>query len=378
MPRQKLKQRKDGRFICIYKGIKFYGNTSDEALAKRDAFKQQLKLGLREKALGITVMQYATSWIVAYKNNVSRNTYNSYARYLNYACDQLGSFRMRDVTATDIQRLYNTLDGKSKSYIKKFMMLVKHLFASAVDDGLIIRSPVGKAKPPQAEEHSHRAIEQWERDLIAAQVGKHDMAPAAMAMLYAGLRRGEALALDIDRDVDFDNDKLYVREAVVFEGNTTIISNTKTEAGNREIFLFEPLKNALQGMHGLLLKKADGEIMTQAAWKRKWQSFIVALETDLNGCHKRWYGKTKDQKDNELPPWKSINIRSHDLRHSFCTMLYDADVDIKTAMKWMGHADEKMILKVYAHLTEQKEKEAAQAVGKHINSMLNVQNNVQK
>ncbi|MFH1511997.1 MAG: tyrosine-type recombinase/integrase, partial [Bacillota bacterium] len=135
-----------------------------------------------------------------------------------------------------------------------------------------------------------------------------------------------------------------------------------------------PLKNALHGVHSRLLQKADGEIMTQAAWKRKWQSFIVALETDFNGCHKRWYGKKKDQKDIELPLWKTLNIRSHDLRHSFCTMLYDADVDIKTAMKWMGHADEKMILKVYAHLTEQKEKEAAQAVGKHINNVMRGQN----
>jgi len=28
-------------------------------------------------------------------------------------------------------------------------------------------------------------------------------------------------------------------------------------------------------------------------------------------------------------------------------------------MKWMGHADQTMILKVYAHLTERKEEEAA-------------------
>jgi len=40
-------------------------------------------------------------------------------------------------------------------------------------------------------------------------------------------------------------------------------------------------------------------------------------------------------------------------------MLWETDVDLKTAMKWMGHADQTMILKVYAHLTERKEEEAA-------------------
>ena len=51
-------------------------------------------------------------------------------------------------------------------------------------------------------------------------------------------------------------------------------------------------------------------------------------------------------------------------------MLYDANVDIKTAMKWMGHTDEKMIMRIYAHLSEQKEKAAAQAVGELIDRTL--------
>ncbi len=87
--------------------------------------------------------------------------------------------------------------------------------------------------------------------------------------------------------------------------------------------------------------------MSQSAIKRKWESYITALETEVNGCPKRWYGKKKEHiailsRGEELPPWKAVSIRTHDLRHTFCTMLYDAGVDVKTAMKWMGHADESM------------------------------------
>lgn len=39
----------------------------------------------------------------------------------------------------------------------------------------------------------------------------HWFHPAVMVMLYAGLRRGEALALDLDRDVDYINHCIYVR-----------------------------------------------------------------------------------------------------------------------------------------------------------------------
>ena len=36
-------------------------------------------------------------------------------------------------------------------------------------------------------------------------------------------------------------------------------------------------------------------------------------------------------------------------------------------MKWMGHADQTMILRVYAHLTDKKEQEAALKMAERIN-----------
>ena len=119
--------------------------------------------------------------------------------------------------------------------------------------------------------------------------------------------------------------------------------------------------------------------MSESAFDRAWASYITALETSMNGCHKRWYGKTKEQQailkaGGQLPPWRSANIRPHDLRHTYCTLLYDAGVDLKTAMKWMGHADQTMILRIYAHLTEEREKASAAALAKTVNDMLVSQN----
>ena len=120
-------------------------------------------------------------------------------------------------------------------------------------------------------------------------------------------------------------------------------------------------------------------IMSESAFDRAWASYITALETSLNGGHKRWYGKTKAhlaamERGEKLPPWRSVNIRPHDLRHTYCTLLYDAGVDLKTAMKWMGHADQSMILRIYAHLTDEREKASAIALAKTVNDMLVSQN----
>ena len=105
--------------------------------------------------------------------------------------------------------------------------------------------------------------------------------------------------------------------------------------------------------------------MSQTAFIRKWESYITFLEAKVNGCPKRWYGKTREHKaklasGDKLPEWKEITIRCHDFRVDFCTRCYYANIPIKTLQRWMGHASMKMIMEVYTKLSrEEEEKDAA-------------------
>ena len=73
--------------------------------------------------------------------------------------------------------------------------------------------------------------------------------------------------------------------------------------------------------------------------------------------------------------WKEYWVRPHDLRHSYCTMLYDSGIDLKTAQKWMGHADQTMTPRVYTHLTAEREEESARLLREKVNAR--VQSGVQ-
>ena len=57
-----------------------------------------------------------------------------------------------------------------------------------------------------------------------------------------------------------------------------------------------------------------------------------------------------------------MKIRPHDLRHSYATTLRDAGVDVKLAIRWMGHTDEKMILRIYDHPGEARVRQAVDSV----------------
>jgi hypothetical protein len=50
-------------------------------------------------------------------------------------------------------------------------------------------------------------------------------------------------------------------------------------------------------------------------------------------------------------------------------MLYEASVDIKSAQRFLGHADIEMTLAVYTHLTKFKEDEAINTLNAHMDKI---------
>ena len=57
-----------------------------------------------------------------------------------------------------------------------------------------------------------------------------------------------------------------------------------------------------------------------------------------------------------LPPWISFDVMPYDWRVSFCTMCRDLKppVEMHTVIKWMGHSDATMVLKVYDDLPDNR------------------------
>lgn len=367
MPRQKkqhLKQRKDGRYCCRYHGLQFMGASEEEALALREEYKRQEKNALARPEM---FSAYAKKWIVAYKSHLTAAPYNTHVRILNKFLDTIGDKAMQEITPSDVSAFYQLYAGMSASSIHSARDTIKGVFKAALADGVIEKDPSASVTPPKGTKGTHREITKEERALIHA-VG-HRLRPAVMVMLYAGLRRGEAMALDLDRDVNFVNLTITVREAVRFDdiGNPIIVQ-PKTAAGIRTVPMLEGLAHELEGKHGLLCPSAEGKLMTESAWSRAWESYLYSLGKQKNGGTRRW----------AKGPWEPVNIRAHDLRHSYCTMLYDSGVDLKTAMLWMGHADQTMTMQIYTHLTDTRRKEAENALRNAQKQAFRMQNDMLK
>ena len=383
MPREKkptLKRRKDGRYRCVYHGLQFYGDTPDEAFAARDEYKRNEQRGFSKRK---TVSEYALPWLKRAYPSVADSTYTGLAIHLQHLIDQIGDKPICDVIPSDIKQIYaDQYAGLSNSYIRSAKQLFCALFDAAQADGLIAFNPARdkSAKPHTGKRPKERILTKQERTYIETLCTDHRAHPAVMCMLYAGLRPQECKALIIDRDVDFENNVITVRSTAHIDGQKYAFSDEmKTEWSARRIPLFPPLKRALNGKKGYLIKSAHGEKVTIQTWKTAWHSYLYKMETSINGISKRWYGKTREQKkladEGKLPAWIEFDIVPYTLRHAFCAFCRDSGVDINTCRRWMGHADAKMILKVYDSVSDDREENERKKVE---NRLIQVQSEVQR
>ena len=380
MPGKKPKQRADGRYCVKYGGKVFYAYSAEEAMRQRDNYKYRCEHGY-DDLRPITVKDYADEWLPLYKSGVQLNTYNQYATLFDRLNNIIGHRQMSSVTPDDVAHVWKTFDGQSRSQIRKASYLYRRLFDSARESGYCRRNPFRSdvIPTPSGTSGTHRALEDWERQLIVST--PHRMQLAALVMLYAGLRRGEVLALQYNH---IQNNYFVIHHAVTFAGTDPQVKGTKNESSMRRVPVLAPLRPYFfdeegQPLHqfGYILPAADGTLCSQSAWKRAWESYIAALETKLNGIEKRWYHRTREYKQHHpaewsayeklrrtkpkqaeeyrLMGWQSVTIRPHDLRHSFCEWTISSGVDPKTVMAWMGHTDERMIMRIYDHVTNKRE-----------------------
>ena len=116
--------------------------------------------------------------------------------------------------------------------------------------------------------------------------------------------------------------------------------------------------------------KADGTPHTAHSINQALESFRNYLERIINGIPSpevsQGFRRDIWQKKNPNKTWTALDWTLYDLRVSFCTTLYDANVDLKTAQKLMGHKDAVTTLKIYTKLSEERKKDSTEQMEQFI------------
>ena len=169
-----------------------------------------------------------------------------------------------------------------------------------------------------------------------------------VVLLETGMRVSEFCGLTKD-DVDFENRKICVDHQLVRErGGKYYVEKTKTECGLRCIpmtdSVYQSLKNILScrrklktewvvdGYTGFILLDKDGK-----------PKVALHIENEFRWAMKKYL---KLNPDVPLP-----HITPHVFRHTFCTSMANAGMDLKSLQYLMGHSDAGITMNVYTHAT---------------------------
>lgn len=312
----------------------FYGKTLKEADQKyKDFLTSRME---PEYNKGITFAEWSETWLEEYKRpNIKDCTYKrTYLPVKRVLDEDFGARTLASIFPVELQRYFNGLAGMSDSYISKYKMFLSAMMRSAVDNDLLDKSPMRSVVVPSgykpAEKRAYTAL-QYKRVLEYAKEDKEGLGP--YIMLKTGLRRSELLGLRWS-DIDRRDLVVNVRRAVTMENGKTTAGPCKTKQSVRSI----PVDREFID-HVLSFPRTSTYIL--GAWMGK------NLPYNPDGWSKGSYRRFCLRMANECPDLPVLN--SHELRHTYGSVLYNGGTDIYTVSKLMGHSKIDITAKIYVH-----------------------------
>lgn len=362
----RTKKRADGRYARqVYLGRDengtrkyktFYAATQKEADRLAAEYKSALGRGLDPSAGNKTVKDLLDNLIAVKQAQGVGAAWLQSLRIYSARLAALHRIPADKLRAADVQSALNDLSEEDLAHktLSALCSMLKAAYTLAIPE-IVQYNPCDKVivpagKPPKARGWLDAERQAWVRDT------PHRAQRAAMLMMYSGLRRGEATALTW-ADVDLDARTITVNKSWDFVADS--VKLPKTSAGVRVVHIPQILCDFLRTERAndaetvYVLHTASGARMTVQAWKRLWESYMRALNAKYAYEGASVFAVRKKGPDGKERGELPIIIRTftpHELRHTFCSLLYQAGIDVMTAKDQMGHSDISVTMGIYTHL----------------------------
>lgn len=363
----KYKKRADGRYYTTIQTneinpdtgervrIPVYGKSITEFEDNKARIRDEINKGIYTNDKGILFSDYKWTWLETYKNNRSYNTQTAYKNILKNHTGALDQLKLSQIKKSDVQLGYNNLKGHPDLQ-RRYIQTVNQILKAAIDDGYIWKNVADNIETDKAKRKKKRALTKTERLAIPhADFTLREKCFEAL-LHYAGLRRQEISALT-RFDIDLNQRVIHINKAVEWIGEIPHIKDTKSDAGERDIPILEPLfpvlKDYLSELNTtILFPNTSGEYMHKTQYRRFFETIKRKINTAAGGKH-RWEG-TKIIYTVDL----CQGLTSHVFRREFATILYYSGVDMLDAIRMFGHADVQEMLNIYAELRTEESSSA--------------------
>jgi len=327
-------------------------------LAAAKAWRADSEVGLRRGTMrvgpSITLREAAEAWLVGVRSAAIRNrsghTYKPSAirgyetALLARVLPELGGARLSEIRRVDLQEFADRLcaAGLDASTVRNTLMPLRVIFRRAVARGDLAVNPTTGLELPAVEGRRERIAAPAEAEALLGALPERDRALWATAM-YAGLRRGELLALRWE-DVDLAAGVIHVDRS--WDAKEGVVA-PKSRAARRTVPIAGVLREQLvehklrSGRHvGLVFGTGTARPFTPSNIRKRANAAWAHAGFDPIGLH--------------------------ECRHTFASLMIAAGVNAKALSAYMGHSSVTITYDRYGHLMPGNESEAADLLDEYL------------
>ena len=411
MAKAKIKQRKDNKGRVLLKGesqrksddlyiytyIDFYGTRRYVYSMDLSVLREKKEQLLRDQMDGLDIYVGGKATInmtfdryMSMKQNLRETTRSNYIyMYDKFVRNGFGDKLLTSVKYTDVQLFYYQLlneKGLAINTLDNIHTVLNPLFKMAVRDDIIRKNPADgvlteiKKNSGKNKGIRHALTVQQQNaffDEIRYSPDYYHWYPLFATLLGTGMRISECTGLRW-QDVDFKKRCISVNHAVPYYTRNGVacfgVSMPKTETGIRTIPLMDEVYDVL--LNEYERQKNDGfccyelEGMSGFIFSNKYGS--LHRPHCINAAIKRIYESHNareiiDAKREGREPVIIPHFSAHHLRHTFCSRLCEAEMNVKVIQQIMGHKDIKTTLDIYTEVCYEKQQQALEDLSKKVN-----------
>ena len=342
----------DYRYTDIHKKRRcIYAKSLDELRKKENELRRDMADGIDYAAGEMTVAELVDRYMNL-KRGLKQNSLRSYGSAVNRIHnDPFGQKPIKAVKLSDAKGWFVFLhdSGIKQNTIGVLQSVVRPAFEMAVDDDIIRKNPfkfkLADVVPRDAYVRDALTKEQQEKYLQFMQDCGGNYYDDIVILLGTGLRVSELYGLT-RADIDFDRRCIHVRRQLCRTAEKPyFVTPPKTKSGIRNVPMTDAVYMALMraikvGPTPKVELLVDGHSGFLFLDKSGMPKVAMHLENYMRGLQARFekaYGKPVPR------------ITPHVLRHTFCTNVQQAGLDVKSLQYLMGHSNASVTLDVYTH-----------------------------
>ena len=306
------------------------------------------------------------SWLVYFLKNYKQNeiketTFDSYmgiyrAHILN---TDLGRCKLSELKSDNLQMVYNemTKEGYNAKTVRHVFILINMALKKAVKLRYIDENANDFVTLPKKKRFEGKALTAEEARTIFDKAKEEKLYPIVALTLCTGMRKGEVMALKWE-NINFRDRELHV------EGNLCRVR--ESNAGGRSKYVDKVLEpksaksirtipltgKALEAL--LIQKQRQDEIKEKYKVVYDDQGFVF---TEVDGSLLRQKGFMEEYHV-FLKKYGISDIRFHDLRHTFATLLFEEGESAKVIQELLGHSTITITMDIYTHVSKKGKKNA--------------------